>query len=489
MNKFGKSLRSFRHQCNDPENLEKRLSQERFGELIGRELGVQEGYSGAAVSDWERGISTIHAADRLVLISILKVLYQCGGITTLEEANHLLWAGNYRALDQNESKTIFSPLESKNIQAQEPFEKYNDFSQNKGLLSVESESLHAEGIWPPSIPDEPYYSLPDREQYLDELLALLENMQGPRVISIDGLGGLGKTALASELARRIIRKGLYRGVLGETAKQEIFTDNEIIHYQEAILGYEGLLNALARQLQRWDLFTVSVKEKETVLNQILRQDPHIVFVDNLETAKNANVLVTRLRDLLGPSRAIITSRSRVRFSFTRSLTLEGLTTDDSLFFLRSTARELNVKQIINANDTILLEIHQITGGSPLAMKLVTAQAKFLDLDQVLGQLRNVSSKLFSFIFRQSWKQLSPTAQSVLVYIGRTIVETVSLQELISTNIADNRDELAKAVDQLNGLSLLNVTYLSDQIRYSIHQLTRQFVVSDLPQLWKEHGLL
>ena len=212
-------------------------------------------------------------------------------------------------------------------------------------------------------------------------------------------------------------------------------------------------------------------------------------MDNLETAKNANALVARLRELLGPSRAIITSRSKVHFSFTRSLTLDGLTMDDSLFFLRSTAHELNVKQIINANETSLLEVHKITGGSPLAMKLITAQAKFSDLDQILERLRNVSSKLFPFIFHQSWKQLSPTAQRVLIYIGRTVVGTVSLQELISTNVAENSAEMVKAVDQLNSLSLLNTTYLSDQIRCSIHQLTRQFVVSDLPQLWKEQGLL
>ena len=174
MNEFGKSLRSFRNRCSDSENLDKRLSQERLGELIGRELGVQEGYSGAAVSDWERGMSTIHASDRLVLISILKVLYQYGGITTLEEANHLLWAGNYRALDQNEIQAIFSHLESKNIQAQGMYEKHNNLSQSENQFSVESEGLHAEGIWPPAIPDEPYYTLPAREQNLEELLILLE---------------------------------------------------------------------------------------------------------------------------------------------------------------------------------------------------------------------------------------------------------------------------------------------------------------------------
>ena len=68
---FGKQLRIFRQQCRDSRN-GKTLSQQRLGELLGEEMGI--GFSGAAVSDWERGESKIHVDDRLVLISLLKVL-------------------------------------------------------------------------------------------------------------------------------------------------------------------------------------------------------------------------------------------------------------------------------------------------------------------------------------------------------------------------------------------------------------------------------
>jgi transcriptional regulator with XRE-family HTH domain len=51
---FGNTLRSFRQTSNDPERLNKRLTQERLGELIGHEMG-DLGFSGAAISDWERG--------------------------------------------------------------------------------------------------------------------------------------------------------------------------------------------------------------------------------------------------------------------------------------------------------------------------------------------------------------------------------------------------------------------------------------------------
>jgi hypothetical protein len=108
MTKFGEQLRKFRQQCNDSHSPHGKLTQEKFGELVGRELGIR--YSGAAISDWERGVSKIHADQRGVLISILKVLHHWGGIKTLMECNQLLEAGNYRALDTKESNQIFSEI-------------------------------------------------------------------------------------------------------------------------------------------------------------------------------------------------------------------------------------------------------------------------------------------------------------------------------------------------------------------------------------------
>lgn len=105
MAEFGEQLRKFRHQCNDPKSPHGKLTQEKFGELVGVELGIS--YSGAAISDWERGKAKIHADNRLVLMAIVKVLYECGGLKTVEDANQLLEAGNYRALDPEEIQEIF----------------------------------------------------------------------------------------------------------------------------------------------------------------------------------------------------------------------------------------------------------------------------------------------------------------------------------------------------------------------------------------------
>jgi len=344
-------------------------------------------------------------------------------------------------------------------------------------------------LWPPNIPNERYYPLPGRERDLNALLEVLEDPQAFSVVVIDGLGGLGKTAMAVELARRALRRGLFEGVVGDSAKQELFTGGEIVPVREAALDFESLLDAIARQLGRWEIVTLRIEEKLSALARILHQRRYLLLVDNLETAENANSLVARLPSLLNDSRAIVTSRRKMHCGFVWSLSLCGLRVEDSLFFLRTEAERRGVQQILEAPEEKLIEIHGITGGAPLALKLVVAQAGFLDLDLVLRQLRQASGDLYPFIFRQSWDRLSPVAQRVLIYIGRTVVTTVSWGELSSVGIADSDEALMEAIDQLVAYSLLDISSSAGQIRYGIHQLTCHFVNSDLPRLWREQGLL
>lgn len=108
MTAFGESLRKLRQMCRDPHQ-DRALSQARLGELIGHEM-QDRGFSGAAVSDWERGKSRINADDRNVLIALLKVLYRCGGLRTERDANQLLEAGNYRALNKEEAQAVFGVI-------------------------------------------------------------------------------------------------------------------------------------------------------------------------------------------------------------------------------------------------------------------------------------------------------------------------------------------------------------------------------------------
>jgi hypothetical protein len=471
VNNFGNALRIFRQNSNDPEIKGRRLSQERLGELLGRELGMG-GYSGAAVSDWETGKSKIHADDRPLLVNLIKILVNGGGCKTVDDANELLRLGNYRDLDESETAIAFGDanFSTASNELKQPEDRSTSFS------------------WPAGIPDEPYYQIPGREKLIEDALLLVREKRNSRLISVEGLGGHGKTALAAEFARRAIDLGLFSALIGETAKQEILVNNEIIQVEKATLGYENLLDAIGRQLELWEIFALDGKAKETIISKVLHSNQYLVFIDNLETAENANAIVGRIANILGSSCAILTSRLKVQNGSVQALTLDGLSLTDTIYFLRAEAQKIGAQQILDTKDHFLNEIHEITGGSPLALKLITAQSNYLELDLILDQLRRAGSRLFPFIFQQSWNQLSQTAQIVLIYIGKTVFDTVGVNELALAELAPDENDLTEAIRQLNAYSLLNASYENHQMRYGIHQLTRQFVVSDLPQIWKEQGL-
>lgn len=125
MSSFGKTLRAFREMTRNPDRYNRSLSQARVGEQMGH-IMEGGGFSGAAVSNWERGINKISAEDRKVLITLIKVLYKYEGVKTRDDANQLLESGDYRALNGREIQEIFGnileePIDEKsNIEQQLP---------------------------------------------------------------------------------------------------------------------------------------------------------------------------------------------------------------------------------------------------------------------------------------------------------------------------------------------------------------------------------
>lgn len=108
MNRFGELLRSYRLRCTCED---RSLTQEKLGGLLGEALGGA-GYTGAAISDWERGKSQIDKDQRLVLVGLLQVLYKLGGLQNAVEANTMLLAGNYRPLNDEETLLVFHARDS-----------------------------------------------------------------------------------------------------------------------------------------------------------------------------------------------------------------------------------------------------------------------------------------------------------------------------------------------------------------------------------------
>jgi hypothetical protein len=353
------------------------------------------------------------------------------------------------------------------------------------VTSLRSDSLRA-CIKANTFPfGEPYYPLAQRER---ELASVVDALRpgGRSTVVVTGLGGMGKTALAVEVARRFAQEAniLFQAILWESAKQEFWVDGEIFKMRDAAMVWPELVDSLGDQLEGPGFRRRPTLEKERTLGEILRSTPCLVVVDNLETMENAREIVFRLQRLLGSSRALITSREVVPGD-PFGIKLEGLPEENGIAFLRAEGRQRNIASIASAEDDVLRKIHRVTEGMPLAMKMVVGQVELWGLKDALCDLEK-RSNIYFFIFFTAWQKLSPAAKKLLLYVGPT-AGAVSHEEL-EVALEMNGDALNQAISELARLSLLDLQGDAEQRLYTIHQLTRYFVVNDLPGVWREQGL-
>ncbi len=419
------------------------------------------------------------------VIGIIKALVKLECIVTIHQAKELLAIMNLHDLRPYYDWT--SPPFNSLATDDDTVPKKPDTSviRDASTNIIEEQTNHQVAhLWFSSLSSEIYYLLPDREQTLHQLIEALENPSGMPVQVIDGLGGMGKTALAVEVIRRVLERSLFDAVIGDSAKQEYLMGGRIIQVDEAVLDFYHLLDAILRQLNVWEALSFEQERKRQIIADLLNQHHYLLFVDNLETAENAESLVAQLRGLLGKSRAIITSRHKLHFDFLQSSSLHGLSISDTYFFLDEELKKQKGRAIPSEQYNGL---YRVTGGAPLALKLIVAQTQFLDLNTIVKQLERAGGDLYPFIFYQSWNRLSSVARNLLVYIGRTVATDASWDELLG--VTETESNLIDAIEQLTTYSLLDTAFATGYARYSIHQLTRQFITNDLPQLWSQQRLL
>ena len=163
-----------------------------------------------------------------------------------------------------------------------------------------------------NLPDSPKHSFVGRSRMLLRLERLLK--QEPYVV-IRGSGGMGKTALAVELVRWLVRSG----GLGTGYRRAVFVSVEPQNVQDAA----GVLDAIGRQLvPKYAVATYKSLEKALQpIARALRDFPTVVLFDNMESVLpdsegNNPAGVADVTELLGLCEKLLAADKRCRLVFT-----------------------------------------------------------------------------------------------------------------------------------------------------------------------------
>lgn len=301
-------------------------------------------------------------------------------------------------------------------------------------------------------------------------------------VLVDGIGGIGKTALATEAAHRCHKQGLFDAFIFVTAKQTRLDPDKIRELTPAARTLDEFLNETARVLGQTGIPKLAGAEKRRALLDALRTTRALLIYDNLETLSKdeQEAMADFLRELPEGCKAIITSRRRGGEGAVW-LRLEKLDWEAARQIIAEEAKKdarLHNK-LQRAGEADWHKLYDATGGSPLALAhtlgLMRVRAS-LTFESALEMLSgNLDEDLQEFVFKEACKDLTENDESALRALS-FFVPSATFEAWM--DVAElSRNALETTLDRLSALSLVDI--LAGEERYALHPLTRSFVRDEL----------
>lgn len=328
-----------------------------------------------------------------------------------------------------------------------------------------------------------YEVLVGADDGISEVIDHLSRPTAPWLVSLEGLGGIGKTAVADKVVRHVLQAGTFGDVGWVSAQSEQFSLRGTIRVAPpGVRTVPALIEALFHQLSE-DVGVahqpLSTEEMVVRLQQRLKTIPHLIVIDNLETFEEVEPLLPVLRRLMNPSKFLLTSRhTLVGEADVFHVPVRELSETDAIGLIRHEARTRNLSVIATSDASRLRPLFQVAGGNPLALRLLIGQLQVFDVDVVVANLAQARGSgveaLYTYIYWKAWEQLDEGARRVFLTLplfphqGGTLKRMEALTRLEPVQVE-------AAVHQLVQFNLVDARGDIDTRKYTIHSLTRSFL--------------
>ena len=303
------------------------------------------------------------------------------------------------------------------------------------------------------------------------------------IVSVDGLGGLGKTAIVDHIAREILHTIQFDEVAWVTAKQTHLSTRGRLQVESGkpALTFPMLIEALSKQFELPSNFGGSQLQKQRLVQKYLRERACLVVIDNLETVADQNALLPELKKWQNPSKFLLTTRHRlIDQPGVYSYSMRELSETAAFQLIRNEAKRAGFDSLAQARDDDIKQIYEMVGGNPLALKLVVGQLRFYSLSRVLTRLAESQHNqsgigLFDYIYQEAWESLNDDSKTILLVLTQAGETGFTLDHIVSlTELPDVRVE--QCLEELILISLVDLRGSFLDRRYCLHRLTEIFLL-------------
>ena len=313
------------------------------------------------------------------------------------------------------------------------------------------------------------------------LLNALLNKTDHSILAIDGIGGIGKTALADKLARDLANAMKFDEIAWVTAKHTHLSTKGHLQVESgrSALTFPMLIDRLATQFELPQQETHL--QRQRTVRQLLKDRQCMIVIDNLETAADYRTLLPELKKWQNPSKFLLTSRLRL---FDEpgvfSISLQELEQTDALKLIRMEAKDSGFVSLASASEKELEQIYAVVGGNPLALKLVIGQLKFYSLHQVLKRFARSPKQathegIFDYIYQEIWDDLEDKSKTTLLALTQAGESGFTFDHLVEIS-GLSEAHLGNSLEKLILLSLVDLSGTLVERRYRLHRLTEVFLL-------------
>jgi LuxR family glucitol operon transcriptional activator len=313
-----------------------------------------------------------------------------------------------------------------------------------------------------------------REHELKTILQSLQPTSRTFIIGIEGIGGIGKSALAIETSYLCIENDLFESVIWISAKESILTLHGIEPVIPEAKTLSDILITIGTNLGNPTIGNLAIKDQVQRAYNLLSRRTTLLILDNFESLSKSEQhdILDFLRNSPMTLKVIITSRERVAEG--QIIRLQGLSFEESTALLDWEARQKHI-HLTSEQSKYLIDL---TGGLPLALLWVQGQIAVLgySVTQVLDKLSlDADIPILQYCFNHSWNLLGHLDAKKLLFVLALQPEPVSRVALKEIASIDDNDNFENALSELLQLSLIEYEHNNDY--FSILPLTRRYIRS------------